>query len=295
MKNNLTKLAAAGALTLFATAAFAGSMTQPGILIGGSDAPLPPGLYFIDTTDWGVRDVGGAVGKVAVGVSAPVLAWSTPWHILGAQLSFAVAAPAVEVGVTGTNPGFPVGLGSYAEGMFNPYFGGTLQWNLGNGFNFGYTAGGYVRLSSPVAADTNTFEQRFGLTYLGLNGWNLRALVTWGINDKPIGQTASVTNPNPDYVNVDLHAIKSFGKWEVGAVGFYSADVSDPFQGYARQKQFAVGGLLGYNWGPVVTQVYVTRDVWQENYGGMDTRVWGRIVVPLGDPFAPGPSAMYHK
>jgi hypothetical protein len=289
MKSTLTKLAAAGALTLSATAAFAGSMTQPGITIGGSDAPLPPGIYFIDTTDWGVRDSSSGGPKTAVGVSAPVIAWSTPWQILGARLSFAAAAPAVEVGVQG------LGNGTYAEGMFNPYFGGSLNWNFGNGFNFGYTAGAYARLSSAVAADTNTFEQRFGLTYLA-NGWNLRANLIWGINDTPVGSNNSVTNPNPDYVNLDMHAIKNFGKWEVGAVGFYSADVSDPVPGYLRQKQFALGALLGYNWGPLITQVYFTRDVWQENYGGMDTRIWGRIIVPLGDPFASASAApLYHK
>jgi len=47
-----------------------------------------------------------------------------------------------------------------------------------------------------------------------------------------------------------------------------------------------VGALVGYDWGQLVTQVYVSRDVYQENYGGYDTRVWGRIVIPLGDPLA---------
>jgi hypothetical protein len=292
MKSNLTKLAAAGALTLVATAAFAGSMTQPGITIGGSDAPLPPGLYFIDTIDWGVRDgntPANAGTKTAVGVHAPVLAWSTPWQILGARLSFAVAVPSIEVGVTG------LGNGTYAEGMFNPFFGATLSWNLGNGFNFAYTAGAYPRVNTSVGADTNTFEQRAGLTYLA-NGWNLRANLIYGINDTPVGATNSVTNPNPDYVNLDVHAIKSFGKWEVGAVGFGAWDVSDPFPGYQRHGEVALGALLGYNWGPVITQAYVTRDVWEQNVGGFDTRVWARIVVPLGDPLASLSAApMYHK
>jgi hypothetical protein len=71
MKNNLTKLAAAGVVTLSATGwAMAGSVTQPGETAGlGLGAPLPPGFYFVDTTDWGVRNEGGAVGKVGVGVT----------------------------------------------------------------------------------------------------------------------------------------------------------------------------------------------------------------------------------
>jgi hypothetical protein len=65
--------------------------------------------------------------------------------------------------------------------------------------------------------------------------------------------------------------------------------------GYARQRQFAAGGLVGYDFGPVDLQVYVTSTVWQENYGGYDTRGWFRLVVPLWSPPAPAPSPMVYK
>jgi Putative MetA-pathway of phenol degradation len=290
MKNILTKLASAGVLMLSTTAAFAGSITQPGSTIGdAAGAPLPPGIYFDDETNWGLRKITEGPGqgiKVATGETFPMAVWSTPWEILGGRLSFAAGLPLREVGVTPFNH-----IGTlYAEGVFNPYYNGKLAWPLGGGFNFSYTAGGYARGDSQVAADTTVFEQRFALSYLA-NGWNLTGNVIWGMTDKPIGHTVSVTNPNPDYVNLDLTAIKSFGKWELGAVGFYSADESDPFRGYLRQKQFAAGGLAGYNFGPLSVQTYVTTDVWQKNFGGLDTRVFSRVVVPLGDPsFAPAPS-----
>jgi hypothetical protein len=290
MKSKLTKLAAAGALTLSATAAFAGSTTQPGITIGGSAAPLPPGLYFSDTLDWGVRNIQGTPVKEAVGVNAPVLAWSTPWQILGARLILAAALPSIEVGFTG------LGNGLYEEGMFNPFVGGTLAWSLGGGFAFAYTAGGYFKINSAVAQDANTFEQRASLSYLG-GGWNLTATAIYGINDKHVSLTSNtVTNPTPDYFNLDVAVIKNFGKWEVGAVGFGSADLCNAVAlDCNKQRQIALGALLGYNWGPVITQAYLTRDVWQENYRGFDTRVWARIIVPLGDPFAPAAAPMYHK
>jgi hypothetical protein len=104
---------------------------------------------------------------------------------------------------------------------------------------------------------------------------------------------------HPDYLNIDLTATKTFGKWEIGAVGFYSTDLKDEVLagGLGKQSQFAVGALAGYDWGAVKTQLYLTRDVYEQNYGGFDTRVWGRIIVPLGDPFGtPSPSSvMYHK
>lgn len=57
--------------------------------------------------------------------------------------------------------------------------------------------------------------------------------------------------------------------------------------GVYKQSQFALGGLVGYNFGPVIAQVYVTRDIAQSNYTGYDTRLWTRLIVPLWNPDAP--------
>jgi hypothetical protein len=40
---------------------------------------------------------------VSVGVDIPVLAWSTPWTILGGRVQFLLAGPVVEVGVHHAN------------------------------------------------------------------------------------------------------------------------------------------------------------------------------------------------
>ncbi len=286
MKINLTKWAAAGALTLTATAtAMAGSVTQPGETVGGSQgAPLPPGFYFIDTVDWGVRDgvAGVPGGKAAVGVNIPVLAWSTPWKILGGRLLFAVAAPSVEVGVTS-----PFG-DSYAEGMFNPFFGGGLAWDLGGGFGFSYLLGVYPSVHTPVGFDSTSLNQRFALSYTA-NGWNLTGNLIYGNHLD--------TDKNPDYLNIDLTATKKFGKWELGAVGFGSTDLNQPTLAGPKQSQFALGGLVGYNFGPVIMQTYLTRDVSQTNYGGFDTRIWSRVIIPLGDLLGAtaAPSNMMYK
>jgi hypothetical protein len=281
MKNTLTKLAAAGVLTLSAAAsAMAGSVTQPGETVGlALGAPLPPGFYFVDTTDWGERDT--ATGKTAVGVTIPVLAWSTPWKVLGARVQFLVATPGLEAG-THTS----LGPDAYQASMYNPFIGGTLAWDLGGGFGFSYTLGAYIGVNDALADPTSSINQRFALSYTG-GGWDLTAHVIYGTQ-------VETTVGHPDFVNVDLTATKTFGKWEVGAVGYYSTDLGTVV---SKQSQFALGGLVGYDWGALKTQAYVTRDVYEQNYGGFDTRVWGRVIVPLGDPFGtPAPiSTMYHK
>ena len=283
MKSNVKILAASGVLMVStAVSALAGSVTEPGETVGlPVGAPLSPGLYFLDTLNWGVRSTNP---NTALGVNIPVLAWSTPWTFLGARVQFVVATPEAEEGVNHT---------TYFDGFFNPFFGGQLAWDLGGGFGFSYLIGGYAGVHTPVSFDTASLNQRVALSYTA-NGWNLTANAIWGIQ----GQAVTATL-NPDFVNLDLTATKKLGQWELGAVGFFSSDVSSPIPSYQRQSQFALGGLVGYDFGPVILQAYLTRDVAESNYGGFDTRAWGRIIIPFGDPFAtPAPAMtgpMYHK
>jgi len=104
MNRTLTKLAAAGALSLCAAVpALAGSVTQPGETVGlNTGAPLPQGWYAINTVDWGCRNTNPQ--HTCTGLTIPVVAWSTPWTILGGRVQLLAAWPAVEVGVQ-RNPG----------------------------------------------------------------------------------------------------------------------------------------------------------------------------------------------
>jgi Putative MetA-pathway of phenol degradation len=273
--------------------AVAGSVTQPGETVGlGAGAPLPQGLYFVDTADWGVRTT---TPRSELGVNIPVLAWSTPWTLFGGRFEVVGAAPELEAGTFGG-----VGAGAYNASMYNPALLGFLAWNLGGGFNFSYALGGYFDVSAPLAWSTSSLNQRFALTYNG-GGWDLTANVIYGIQFDQFTAGRAQVSPcpapfagsgcNPDFVNLDLTATHTFGKWELGAVGFGSWDVTSPIGTYARQSQFALGGLIGYNFGPVTLQAYLTTDVYQQNYGGYDTRFWMRLVIPLWSPAAPPPIA----
>jgi Putative MetA-pathway of phenol degradation len=129
-----------------------------------------------------------------------------------------------------------------------------------------------------VAFDSTSFNQRFALGYTA-NGWNLTANAIWGIQ-----ADQRTTTINPDFVNVDPTATKKICNGELGLVGLYSTDTTTPVPGYRRESQFALGPLVGYNFGPVILQAYLTRDVAESNYSGFDTRLWGRIIIPVPDP-----------
>ncbi|MFG1296053.1 transporter [Xanthobacter variabilis] len=274
------RMAVGGLLSVaaFCPAAHAGSVTQPGETIGlATGAPLPEGVYFVDTADWGCRNT--SPDSTCVGVNIPVLAWATPVNFLGARVQLLTAVPTVTVGV---------GNNDYTYGFYNPFFAGQLAWDLGNGFGFSYLLGFYVGVNTGVGFDSTSLNQRFALSYTA-DGWNLTANAIWGIQFD--GDTSTV---NPDFLNVDLTATKKFGKWEIGPVAYYSTDLNSPAPFYGKQSQFAVGGLIGYDFGPVILQAYLTTDVYEENYGGDDTRGWGRIIIPLWNP-PPAQTAMIHK
>jgi hypothetical protein len=167
MRNMLVKLATVGMLLLGgAASALAGSVTQPGETVGlATGAPLPQGLYFVNTGDWGNRS--GV--DTSLGVDIPVIAWSTPWMILGGRVQFLLAGPLVEVGVHRT---------TYLRGVYNPLVAGQLAWDLGNNWGFSYLLGAYLDINSEVAWSSTSLNQRFALSYTG-DRWNLTANVIW--------------------------------------------------------------------------------------------------------------------
>jgi hypothetical protein len=280
-----TSLAAAGALLmgLDIPTVLAASVTQPGETVGApAGEPLPQGLYFANTADWGCRIT--ASPNSCLGITIPVVTWSTPWTLLGAKVQVFSVTPIIEASV-GNSP--------YGSSVYNPAVFGQLAWDLGNGFGVSYAFGSYFGIQEPVAWSSTSLNQRFALSYTG-DGWDLTANVIDGI------QLQSVTNQpqispcpaplglngcNPNFVNLDLTATEKFDKWEFGAVAYGSADLTRPVVNYQKQSELAVGGLLGYDFGSVTVQAYARTEVMEHNYGGgRDTRGWLRLVIPLWTP-----------
>ncbi|EWY37789.1 hypothetical protein N825_09415 [Skermanella stibiiresistens SB22] len=257
----------AATLSLTASPASAGSVTQPGETVGlATGAPLPQGVYFVDTFNWGVRKGDNGAADVTLGVNIPVLAWATPTKIAGARLQLLAALPALEVGVQNAD---------HENGMYNPFLASQLAWDLGDGFGVSYLLGVYFPVGNKLGFDSTNINQRLAVSYTN-DGWNLTANGIYGISTRDVSKTI-----NPDFVNLDLTATKTLGNWTVGPVGFASWDVTSPTATYEKQSQLALGGLVGYNFSQLTLQGYLTRTVTEENYGGTDTRAWGRLILPF--------------
>ena len=114
---------------------------------------------------------------------------------------------------------------------------------------------------------------------------------------------------------LDLAATHIFGKWEIGPVaslkwqttddtpggGFTCAQVAQVAAvlgqplGCGRATNYSVGGLVGYNFGPVNLQVWATDSVYtRDDYAGW--AVYSRLVFKIwGDDAAPPSGPMYKK
>ncbi len=303
MKATTTLVAA---LALAATAvgigtAHAASQEPPGWTAGlALGAPLPEGVYFIDTASvGGWRGIDDSQSNLFINV--PLIAWSTPWTLPGGgRIEFLGALPEISGGVPQLGPSWS---GRDYTALYNPVAYIGAAWDLGNGFGFSAFIGGWAPVDNQLRLfgfDSWVLSERVNLSYVA-NGWKLAANLSFG---QP-GNTGAATvfipsGPGalgqilPDYFNYDLTATKTIGKWEVGVVAYGSTDTSKaPWNSLTsvEQSQFAIGGLIGYSFPGITLQLYAATDVYSSNYYNLsdgsksyETRVWTRAIIPLWNP-----------
>jgi hypothetical protein len=282
LNEKVIKWVAAAVLSIGAASpALGGPVTRPGDTIGlAVGVPLPEGVWLGNNATYECRNT--SPEDLCYLVDTPILVWSTPWTIFGARLQPTIG-PLVPIEFTSGANGI--------DGLFNSFGAVQLIWDLGNDWGFSYMLGGYTESGSSVGFSSASLNQRFGLSYTG-DGWNLTANVIWGtqfdevtskpqISPCPVSAAFPRNGCNPDFLNVDLTATKMFGRWELGPVGTYSTDLNAPVPEYRKQSRFALGGLIGYHFDPVVVQAYVTSDVYEKNYGGSAIAGNLRITIPL--------------
>ncbi|WP_407525332.1 transporter [Methylobacterium oryzisoli] len=307
VKNWLAAGAAALTLSVTATASYAQTTTVPGEQVGlAVGAPLPEGLYAINTFVYRqTPDLGPGALPVDVGVNVPVLVWSTPLVVAGGRFELALAPPTV---FAFGKRGGPAGIRDLSINV-GTFVGGIWAFDLGSNFGVSLLGGVYLNelngdrgvlvnnsgnfVGAPVLGQLASNTYRFGIagSYTG-DGWNITANLTANIYDSP----ARFPGPNvpgfgitrgpfiiSDSLNLDLTATKKFGKFEIGAIGYgtYNFDTSFRSLAFGNRGRFALGGLIGYDFGPFTAQIYAARDVVTAVPRSENTEVWGRVVVPL--------------
>jgi hypothetical protein len=269
---------------MLGSASFAGadSIQRPGLTMGIPEGyGRTPGFYVATMLDFGARSTDPSITKQVVAIPM-FFTWSTPWDIGRTHVSVK-AAPFI--GVVEKAPGLS------KTRPYNPYASVWFSWFLGSGWNLSVGEGAQIELSNDltkaIGRDFTAFQQNVAVTYLK-NNWNVTANGFY-----TTGRTRS-TGSQPHTMNVDFTAVKHVYRTDYGPIAYGVWDLNSPSTGYLgggqKQSEFAVGGLWGYFIGNLVqVQGRLTTDVYQNNYGGRDTRLTVMAIFPLWTPAAPKP------
>jgi hypothetical protein len=259
--------------------------------------PLPEGLYFVDEPYFVARTgphLAPGIREVDAFVNIPVLLWSTPVDILGGHLEAVGFAPALGLGI---NPGAGSGTSSSHVSVYNPAALVGLAWPLGSGWSFANWAGGFFPVSTDIGNNIGLGGNFFTFADIAALAFNNG---DWSLNANFIylhsgADRSTGIQLQPDTADVDFAIVRHIDRFEVGLVGSATTDLTDTARnryGAARSRQVSLGGLVGYQFGPVNVELLATRSVVAVNQvaGGYDTRVYGRITLPLWNPAPPAPA-----
>ena len=270
MKNKLLATVGAACLALCASASvsYAASLL-PGETMGlAALSPLPEGIYALDLESY------GGTSTQRVGVNIPIAVWSTPWTFANTRVEFIGAVPFAHLDGT-TNH----------TGLITPLYGAIFGHDFGGGLTGGVLIG--LRGEDPdaklqAATGRSTLQGDFrGGLYYSHDGWNLAA-TGW------VTSSFGANNANNDAAGVDYSITRTFDKFEVGFVGYTYGDISNGVLSGGRNGQTELGGMIGYNFGPVIAQALVTHALYTTvngvQNGQNETRGWLRLIVPLWSP-----------
>jgi hypothetical protein len=296
-----------------------GALPPPGLYTGLETAYL--GMVGNSGASTGNAALGAKLFLPAIAQAVPLL-YVPGWNFLGASYAMSVVQAFYNANNCGTAPcmlgnnyngngtggGGNVLSGSYvfANTLWNPI---VLSWNLGAGWfvsaGFNFVGPDGTHVAGTVNPDYWTLEPTFAVAYLA-SSWNIAANFFYDINLASKGTCciqSTITSGNLLYG--DLHALYKFGKWSVGPVGNFVVQTTSDSGGSvgglncstkgitvcAKGSGVAVGGLVGYDFGPVDLQLWVVDYVEAQNYptspGSID--IFTRLGFRIWAPEAPHP------
>lgn len=255
--------------------------SKPGVLIGASAGVPSPGIYMFNQVFTLQANLAGPGTTTALGGSTTTGAQAAVdvqgflfvpgWTFFGATYDAVIAQPFVE-----SSTGSPVNAQS--SGVHNTYIVPfELSWKLADsGFAIKtglgiYTPDGTVNGvfgTGNAGSRFWTFQPEVIASYLK-NGWNLSAAIYEEFNTR--NTVSQYTTGN--ILHADFTATKTIGKWTFGPVAYYYGQVSNDSCtascAYAtgtllntqRFSIWAVGGLVGYDFGPAALSVWATQEI----------------------------------
>ena len=299
-----------------------GALPPPGLYTGLETAYLGISLTPRATSRQLCHGQRRTTGLPAIAQAVPLL-YVPGWNFLGATYSMSVVeafyefelAMARKSGLDNAVIAIVGGGFVFANPTFNPI---NLSWNLGNGWfvsvGFNFMAPDRQQLSAYLLATwtrtriTGRLSRPSRSAISPTTGCCRRTSST---TSTPIGRRCCVRRgfaayQNGDLFYGDLTALYKFGKWEVGPVGYFEVQTTSD-RGYRRLRGRKLpprlrataaiirtslsAASIGYDFGPVDLQVWVTDIVEAQNSpaGVGSLWVWTRMGFRLWAPEAAKP------
>jgi hypothetical protein len=293
----------------------------PSGIYAGLELVFPTITSTIGNSGFGTTSSTGVSGRADAAIGVVPIIWSTGWNFLGASYSAAVIQPFYTAGIT-TTVGPPF-LGSItvpvvANTVWQPI---NLSWNLGRGWfvsaAFSFMAPDGSQWAGTPNPDYWSFEPGWAISYLDKD-WILSANMGYSMNTASRGNCCSggsgvfalagQPTAGNGYVSgnqfyLDATALYKIGKWQFGPVGYLDLQTTNDRPGAGvtcaalagtiahcgLAQQLALGGLVGYDFGPVTLQAWATDQFLTRDAGFKGVMIWGRLGFRLWAPEPPNP------
>jgi hypothetical protein len=250
---------------------YPGWSTPPGVTIGAVANPPPPGVYSFNQVyaaqAVSVTPSGPSAVMVNTETETNGLIFVPGWTVLGGRYDAVLVQPFATTAASSTPPVVKNGIHNTFLAPIN------LSWTLGRtglhvqtGFGFAVPDGSMSGATALGGMGNPwwTFSPDVMVSYLQ-DHFNLTANVYSEINT----QNALTHYTSGTVLHADFTAVRHFGQWTVGPVASYvgqiTGDTSSAYYKYAinvnRYDIWSAGGLVGYDFGPVVLNVWGTNDV----------------------------------
>lgn len=280
----------------------------PGVTEGIPAAVLPPpGFYFSNDLAYIAASFQTGSGKklttpagginIVAWVEVPLLLWSSPWQILGAQYGAFFAQPLVNLQLHSFLSGNNFRTGFYNT-IINP---AILSWHVAPNLFVGVNMPIYFRdgtwskgAAINLANHTWTFGPSGAISYID-GGFMATANLEFDVQTENKDFAPGLQYQSGDIFTLDYTVQQTFGKWTAGVVGYWIYQVEDDklngtatpanFSGLGnstgnRFEAFSIGPSVGYDFGPITLSLRYTRDVYARN-GLQGDLFWFRLALPL--------------
>jgi len=304
MRKTLEKVLIVGAVGMIASAgqAFAAenwTTRLPGVSEGLAAGAVPPaGVYFVNETLFTPTHL-YKPGDVKTGVhldafvDVPILEWAPGVKLLGADYAALVALPFDHVSTTLGGANLGTGSGLY-DSLVVP---AILSWSLPADIHVATQLGVWTpdgtNNKNLAVRNSNRYwavEPGVGVSWLH-EGWNASVLFTYDVNfEKSADDATAKTYRSGDQFIAEYSLTKTVGKWTFGVGGYaleqVEKDEKTAFSGVTTKvansdvRKYAIGPIVGYNFGPVIVQAYYHENIVTRNYVG-GNEFWTRVLVPF--------------